>query len=167
MDDTRVLLELLRGRGAHTDSLACLAGLGAPLAAREVPGSPHTVWGIVLHMNYWMDYEVRRIEGHPPAYPEAAALSWPAVPEGARPAAWDDAVATFARHLEALTGFVANPGLLERALPAVHASEATVDTTVHGILWQMVAHNSYHLGQVALLRRSLGAWPPPGGSDTW
>jgi hypothetical protein len=24
-----------------------------------------------------------------------------------------------------------------------------------------------HLGQVVLLRRLLGAWPPPGGGDTW
>ena len=28
-------------------------------------------------------------------------------------------------------------------------------------------HNSYHLGQIVMLRRVLGAWPPPAGGDTW
>jgi uncharacterized damage-inducible protein DinB len=39
--------------------------------------------------------------------------------------------------------------------------------TVTDVLWQMVAHNSYHTGQIALLRRAFGFWPPPGGGDTW
>jgi uncharacterized damage-inducible protein DinB len=39
--------------------------------------------------------------------------------------------------------------------------------TVEDVLWQMVAHNSYHVGQVAALRRALGAWPPADGGDTW
>lgn len=29
------------------------------------------------------------------------------------------------------------------------------------------SHVSYHFGQIALLRRMLGAWPPRGGGDTW
>ena len=28
-------------------------------------------------------------------------------------------------------------------------------------------HNSYHAGQIALLRRQAGAWPPERGGDTW
>jgi hypothetical protein len=28
-------------------------------------------------------------------------------------------------------------------------------------------HNSYHLGQVVLVRSALGEWPPKEGSDTW
>ena len=35
------------------------------------------------------------------------------------------------------------------------------------VLWQMVAHNSYHIGQIAMIRRALGAWPPRAGGDTW
>jgi len=28
-------------------------------------------------------------------------------------------------------------------------------------------HNSYHAGQVAILRQVLDAWPPPSGGLTW
>jgi uncharacterized damage-inducible protein DinB len=167
MEDRRVLLELLRGRGAHTDSIECVSGLQATVASQTVPPYPHSVWGIVLHMNYWMDYEVQRIRGTPPSYPEAAALSWPMVPVGSVPEAWDEAVATFRRLIETFEEFAKTPDLAGRVIPPVHASENNVDQTILGVLWQMVAHNSYHLGQVALIRRALGAWPPPGGSDTW
>jgi uncharacterized damage-inducible protein DinB len=34
-------------------------------------------------------------------------------------------------------------------------------------VWQITAHNSYHAGQIALLRRQAGAWPPERGGDTW
>jgi uncharacterized damage-inducible protein DinB len=32
---------------------------------------------------------------------------------------------------------------------------------------EIIAHNSYHTGQIALLRRQAGAWPPERGGDTW
>jgi hypothetical protein len=35
------------------------------------------------------------------------------------------------------------------------------------VLYQLAAHNSYHVGQIVVLRQALGAWPPPGGGDTW
>ena len=35
------------------------------------------------------------------------------------------------------------------------------------VLRAMGNHVSYHVGQIALLRRMMNAWPPPGGGDTW
>jgi len=31
----------------------------------------------------------------------------------------------------------------------------------------MALHTAHHFGQVVTVRQSLGAWPPPGGGDTW
>ncbi len=39
-----------------------------------------------------------------------------------------------------------------------------VRTFLAGLL---MGHNSCHLGQIVLLRRLLGSWPPPSGGDTW
>lgn len=56
----------------------------------------------------------------------------------------------------------------ERARPvaATHQSESR-HASVEAILFQTVAHNSYHLGQVVQVRHGLALWPPPKGSDTW
>ena len=56
---------------------------------------------------------------------------------------------------------------LDRQIPSAHAGDKTVAGTLEAVLWQMVAHNSYHAGQIALIRRALGVWPPRAGGDTW
>jgi uncharacterized damage-inducible protein DinB len=49
----------------------------------------------------------------------------------------------------------------------VHEGDKKIASTLEAVLGQMVAHNSYHLGQIAMIRRALGAWPPKAGGDTW
>ena len=66
----RALTELFRGKGAHVDPVACVEDISAEVAARQVAGVPHSIGQLVFHMNYWMDYELRRIRGERPAYPE-------------------------------------------------------------------------------------------------
>jgi uncharacterized damage-inducible protein DinB len=60
-----------------------------------------------------------------------------------------------------------SPQELQREIESVHQGDMKVAGTLEAVLWQMVAHNSYHVGQIALMRRALGAWPPRGGGDTW
>jgi uncharacterized damage-inducible protein DinB len=56
---------------------------------------------------------------------------------------------------------------LQREIESVYEGDKNVAGTLEAVLWQMVAHNSYHVGQIAMIRRTLGAWPPCGGGDTW
>lgn len=35
--------------------------------------------------------------------------------------------------------------------------------TVSARMVWFTGHTAYHLGQVVIMRRILGAWPPPGG----
>ncbi|MGA7293863.1 MAG: hypothetical protein WBW53_03630 [Terriglobales bacterium] len=51
------LRELVYGKGAHVDPVASVEDISAELAARTVAGYPHSIWQIVGHMNYWMDYD--------------------------------------------------------------------------------------------------------------
>ena len=71
------LIELLYGKGAHANPVACVEDLSAELAGRHAQNLPHSVWQIVWHMNFWTDYELRRIRGEEPRYPIHAAESWP------------------------------------------------------------------------------------------
>jgi hypothetical protein len=114
-------------------------------------------------MNYWMDYELHALDGEEPPYPAHAAESWPSDPTPVSAAAWDAEVDRFRGCIDRLRGWVTKLGEGE-AGRIVHQRRAE---TVEDVLWQMVAHNSYHSGQVTLLRRAFGAWPPAGGGDTW
>ena len=160
--------ELLRGKGAHADPVASLADVPASAAGRLVAGYPHSIWQMVSHMNYWMDYELRRISGARPAYPEHAIESWPAA--GAPPSEddWSQERGRFnglLRKFEELSA--SEPQVLSASVEAIAAAEASQSSTVQAVLWQTLVHNSYHMGQIALLLRCFNLWPPKAGGDTW
>jgi DinB superfamily len=99
----RALTELLRGKGAHADPIACIEDISAELAARHVSGFPHSIGQLVFHMNYWMDYDLRRVHGERPAYPEYNSESFAAGNSPADVHEWDDLRKQFA----ALLNYVA------------------------------------------------------------
>jgi len=165
---SRALTELLHGKGAHADPMACLEDLSAELAARQVEAFPHSIGQLVFHMNYWMDYELRRIRGERPEYPEHNSESFPPTPSPADARDWDRLRERFSILLAAFAA-LANSSSQEmhRQIETVHEGDKKVAGSLEAVLWQMVAHNSYHVGQIAMLRRTLGAWPPRSGGDTW
>ena len=164
----RALTELLRGKGSHADPLACVEDISAELAARQVAGFPHSIGQMVFHMNYWMSYELRRIRGERPAYPEHAAESWPATGAPGDAQEWDRLRRDLAWLLAEYAKLAkSSPAEMQREIESAHAGDKKVSGTLEAVLWQMVAHNSYHLGQIAMVRRMLGAWPPRGGGDSW
>jgi uncharacterized damage-inducible protein DinB len=166
--DRRALTELLRGQGAHADPIACVEDISAGLAARHVEGFPHSIAELVFHMNYWMDYELRRIRGEKPKYPEHNAESFPVPSPTVGEKEWDLLREKFGALLAEYARLAqSSPKELDRQIEAVHDGDKKVAGTLAAVLWQMVAHNSYHVGQIAMIRRMLGAWPPKAGGDTW
>jgi len=162
------LIELLHGKSAHANPIACVEDLSPALAARTIDGFPHSVWQLLSHMNYWMDYEIQRIAGHPPQYPEHAAGSWLPDPTPPSEAAWANGVARFRGLIDTLIRHAqSDSAALSREVPPAHAQQAGYSSSVGAILWQTMAHNAYHTGQIAVLRHCLRAWPPRAGGDTW
>jgi len=162
------MTELLRGKGAHADPIACVEDISADVAARQVAEFPHSIGQLVFHMNYWMNYELRRMRGERPVYPKHAAESWPAAPSPADAQAWDQLRRDLAWFLAQYAELAkSSAGEMQREIESAYPGDQKVAGTLEAVLWQMVAHNSYHVGQIALIRRVLGAWPPRAGGDTW
>jgi uncharacterized damage-inducible protein DinB len=159
--------ELVTGKGAHADAFACVEGIPLGVAGTAVPGFPQTIYGLVWHAAYWMDHEARRIAGEAPAYPEHAEASWPERKAPKDEAEWTAAVKWFREGIEGLRALADLPEVESaRAVARSHEAANQADN-LRDIVWQTIVHNSYHLGQIVLLRQALGAWPPPRGRDTW
>ncbi len=153
----KTLRQALSGRGAHVLSKEVFDGLEWESAGARPEAAPHTIFQILNHLVYWQDFALRWLGGSKPETPEHAADSWPGEEAPADRADWERAVERFR------TGFAE----LDR-----HADESDLFATLGPksaleILQLIASHNSYHGGQVAALRRALGAWPPPGGGATW
>ena len=163
---SQALAELLRGKGAHVDPLASIEDLPTELAERRVDGFPHSIVDLVFHMNYWMNYELKRIRGQNPRYPEHNSESFPSTHQN-----WDQLKRDLSWFLSEYAKLAESPP--EELNREVESSTATLAqqssqlNSVEALLWQMVAHNSYHAGQIVMIRQALHAWPPKTGGDTW
>jgi uncharacterized damage-inducible protein DinB len=159
----QALQELLRGKGAHVDPIACVEDVSEELAKKRIDGFPHSIADLVFHMNYWMNYELKRIRKEKPKYPEHNAESFPSAPQD-----WDHLKRDLSWFLAEFAKLAQLPqSELDRQLESIQEGDKKVSGTLEAVLWQMVAHNSYHAGQIAMIRRALGAWPPKAGGDTW
>jgi uncharacterized damage-inducible protein DinB len=157
----QALIELLRGKGAHADPIGCVEDISAELAGRPVEGFPHSIGQLIWHMNFWMSYDLKRARGERPKYPEHNAESFPAAGSPANAAEWERMQRDFARLLKEHQEMAKSPRAeLDREVEPMHEDHKQRAGTVEAILWQTVGHNSYHVGQIVMIRRMLGAWPP-------
>ena len=165
MGDTTIR-ELVYGKGAHVDPMACVEDLSAEIAARTVARYPHSIWQIVEHMSYWMEHEFHRIDGDVVPYPAHAMESWPAHPDPGDDALWTATRKRFADLLARLATLAeSDESTFGKSVPPDKPD--LPPSTVGAIVTQITVHNSYHVGQIAMLRRQFDAWPPRRGGDSW
>lgn len=164
----RVLIELLYGQGAHANTLGCVEDISLDVAGRLAGGFTHSIWQLVCHMNFWMAYDLKRIRDEKPAYPTHASESWPADAAPLSEEEWRRTIAVFRDLLAELATLAGSPpDVLSQEVGATHPDHTKHSASLLAVLWQALAHNSYHIGQVVMMRSSLGAWPPKGGGDSW
>jgi DinB superfamily len=147
------LVYLLQGGGAHLDFDAAIADLPPGLRCKG-PGVPHTPWRLLEHLRIaqWDILEFCRNPRHvSPTFPEGY---WPKGDAPPDDAAWDRSVAAFRADLRAMQDLVADPKT-DLFAPLVHGKGQTV--LREALL--VADHNAYHLGQLVVVRRALGAWP--------
>jgi hypothetical protein len=147
------LLYLLRGGGAHLGFDAAIADLPPELRGAKPPGVPHTPWRLLEHLRIcqWDILEFSRNSRHKsPKFPDGY---WPPGDSPPDDAAWDRSVAAFRADLKAMEDLVADPKTdLFARIP--HGEGQTI--LREALL--VADHNAYHLGQLVVVRRALGAW---------
>jgi hypothetical protein len=157
MDRDRLLrdhvLYLLRGGGAHLNFDKAVAGLQAKLRGAKPAGVPHTPWRLVEHMRLaqWDILEFSRNPRHvSPEFPEGY---WPQGDAPPNSKAWDASIKAFRKDLKGMEKLVDDPKTdLFARIP--HGDGQTILREA-----MLVAdHNAYHLGQLVVIRRMLGAW---------
>ena len=148
------LLYLLRDGGAHAGFDHAIAGLPAKLRGAKPPGAEHSPWEIVEHLRIaqWDILEFSRNPKH--VSPEFPAGYWPKSAAPPNAAAWTRSVTAFRADLKAMQKLVENPKT-DLFSPIPHGDGQTI--LREALL--VADHNAYHLGELVLVRRLLGAWP--------
>ena len=151
------LVRLLDWHEAHVTFDKAVEGIPRELQGKTPPGSPFSLWQLLEHL---------RIAQHDilafcvdPAYNDTHKDVkwpddyWPKTPAPPNASAWDESVAQYARDREAMKAVARDTPDLFAKIP-----HGTGQTYLREVL--LVAdHGAYHVGQIVLVRRLLGAWP--------
>lgn len=149
------LLELLHGGHAHLSFDDAVRDLPADLRGKAPRGSPYTAWQLVEHLRLAQDDILRFSRNTDGSYEE---LEWPDDywPKAKAPrdaAEWEASLAAFRADRKAMEAVVADPAQ-DLFAPFPWGDGQTLLREA-----MLVAdHTAYHLGQLVLLRRLIGAW---------
>ena len=151
------VVKLLSWGEAHASFESAVADLPAELRGRAPAGLPYSPWQLVEHLRIAqhdiLDFCVN---------PDYTELSWPddywpraAAPDGS--GAWDQSISQFRQDRTALQALAQDPHVeLESSIP--HGKGQTYLRE----LLLAADHAAYHIGELIVVRRLLGAWPPAG-----
>jgi hypothetical protein len=148
------LARLLSWEDAHVSFDAAMADLPPALRGKVPEGLPYSPWQLLEHMRI-AQYDILEFCRNP----KHTELSWPGDywPHSAAPpsaSAWGDSVRRFQEDRAALQRMARDPAVrLEDRIP--HGKGQTY-------LRELVLaadHTAYHVGELIVVRRLLGAWP--------
>jgi hypothetical protein len=147
------VLKLLEGGHAHVTFEAAVKGIPAALRGKRPRGVEHSLWEILEHMRIAQSdiLEFSRDAKH--VSPEWPAGYWPKTKNPPNDKAWAKSVRAFAADREAMRTLVAAESTDLHA-PIAHGDGQTI--LREALL--IADHNAYHLGEMVLVRRLLGAW---------
>ena len=147
------LVNLIRGGHAHADFDTAIKNLPSALRGKRPKGAEHSPWEILDHLRItqWDILEFSRNPGH--QSPDWPSGYWPSSPTAPDEKAWDKSVRAFRKDLNAMVALVEDPSTdLFAKIP--HGDGQTI--LREALL--VADHNAYHLGELVLVRRLLGAW---------
>lgn len=145
------LVTLLDADSAHLRFDDAVKDFPEALRGVRPAGGPHSAWELLEHLRIaqWDILEYTRDPKHvSPAFP---AGYWPADAAPPSEAAWDESVAAYRADQQALAKIAADGSV------DLHARRNGDGPIVLGQLLLAADHNAYHLGQLVMVRRLLGA----------
>ncbi|HEU5351599.1 MAG TPA: DinB family protein [Terracidiphilus sp.] len=147
------VVDLLASGHAHATFEAVVRDFPAGLRGKRPRGAKHSAWQVLEHLRIaqWDILEFSRDAKHvSPKWPEGY---WPRTAAPPEAKAWEKSVRAFLRDRKAMCALVADEAKdLHAKIP--HGDGQTL------LREALLAadHNAYHLGELVLLRRLLGAW---------
>lgn len=145
------LTELLTQANAHITFEDAVASFDATSCGETVVGFPHTAWQLLEHLRIcqWDILEFSRNPKHrSPDFPDGY---WPETAAPPSPDAWAKSIADFRHDLAEMVALVRDESVdLTAKIPHGDGQTVLREALV------LAKHNSYHIGQLAMLRKALG-----------
>jgi len=145
----------LRGEDAHMTFEDAVAGFPDWAINAHPPNVGYSAWHLVEHLRItqWDILEYIRDPDH--VSPEWPREYWPDPSAETTPEGFAASVAAFIADRRALEAIALDPAM-DVLAPMPHAPRHTVSRELRVV----ANHNSYHVGELAVLRQVMGSWGP-------
>ena len=148
------LLELLHGGHAHATFEDAVKDMPLELAGVRPPGAPYSAWELLEHIRIAQNDILEFSRSAQYTSPKWPAGYWPKSPAPSGPHLWKGSVDAVLRDRAAFEALVSNPANdLYRKFPWGDGQTLLREALL------IADHNAYHVGELVLVRRLLGAWP--------
>jgi hypothetical protein len=154
-DDSAVrdqLLQLLRGGNAHAKFDDVVKDFPLDRIGVRPEGLPYSAWELLEHLRI-AQFDIlefsRSADYKSPAWP---AGYWPKSPAPEKQAKWKESCDAVRRDLAAFEALITDPA------QKLHEPFPWGGQTLFREALLIADHNAYHVGQLVLVRRLLGAW---------
>ena len=149
------VIALLRGGQAHVSLDEAVKDFPEEHRGTVPAGLPHSAWQVLEHLRITqrdiLDFSAPPTGGYQPIeWPEGY---WPKSPEPTGPRAWEACLAAIRKDQEAFEELLMRPGA---DLYTPFRWGEGQNLMREALL--IADHNSYHLGELVVLRRLLGIW---------
>ena len=150
------LIELLRGGHAHVSFDDATRDLPAKLRGKAPRGSPYSAWQLLEHMRLTQRDILQFSRNYDGTYesPEWPEGYWPTASAPADDGGWEATLQGFRDDRKALEALLLDSGQdLFKPFPWGEGQTLLREALL------VADHTAYHLGQLVLVRRLVGAWP--------
>jgi hypothetical protein len=147
------LIELLDGGHAHATFDDVVKDFPIDRTGIRPEGAPYSAWELLEHMRIAQEDILRfsqSADHQSPGWPEGY---WPKSAAPATQSQWDESLKAFRKDLAEFKGMVQDDSQdLYKKFPWGDGQTLLREAML------IADHNSYHLGQLVLVRRLVGAW---------
>jgi DinB superfamily len=147
------LVKLLTSTEAHADFEAAVKDLPTDLHGKTPKGAEHSPWELLEHLRF-TQFDILDFSRNPNYKPHKWPNDyWPKSPAPSSAKAWNDAVKAYRSDLKEFCALIEDKSTdLFAKIP--HGDGQTI--LREALL--IADHTAYHVGQLVLVRRQLGAW---------
>lgn len=147
------LLELLHGGSAHATLDDAVAGFPADLAGIRPEGAPHSAWELLEHIRIAQEDILRFSQSANHVSPPWPRGYWPNSPAPDGPGRWEQTLQAIRRDVAEFEALLRDPARdLFGKFPWGEGQTLLREALL------IADHNAYHIGQLVIVRRLLGAW---------
>ena len=149
------LLSLLQGGNAHATLEAAIENFPEDQRGIAPQGLPYSAWQLIEHLRITQRDILDFCAPPPGGYKHLAwpAAYWPKTPVPPNPQAWDETLAAIAADAHAFAALLTHP---DADLYTPFSWGDGQNLLREALL--IADHNSYHTGELIVLRRLLGNW---------